>query len=415
MLPPQEKTPQPEPPKLEATPTAEERRAENQRKAELLRAQLIAKRQNTPLKTAAPRAETPVVKAATPKPPEKTSAPTEGAQQKESDVFTFGSDGKVQGDALGLDTLIAEGRRAAEAKAHDQPPALTNGHPAPAPPNHVQGTRVPPQQETATRKDTPRTDNDSRSKAAENARPQQLTDAYYADLPAWLDITGYHDIEYRNSKLRTYKERRALEEEKARIQAKLDQLNREEEAERAALRSATAHPASANLPTAPPLPATMPSADHATLSAVADRLINGTKRPHSPTPIEKNARRRDSPSTNGFRIRGANDSPTSPRALERRISYPDARRRSFEDSRSRDPSLERRQAYYKREGAERGPPPPPRYDQYTPSGSGRGGGYAGARPPMRGGHAREYGSSYRGGDAGRGGKPGGPGRRDLIY
>ena len=35
-------------------------------------------------------------------------------------------------------------------------------------------------------------------------RHADLSHAYYADLPAWLEMTGYHDVEFRNSKLSTY-------------------------------------------------------------------------------------------------------------------------------------------------------------------------------------------------------------------
>lgn len=110
--------------------------------------------------------------------------------------------------------------------------------------------------------------------------------------------------------------------------------------------------------------------------------INGVKRPRSPAslPPEKMRRREDS---SGFRIRGANESPLdarppplgrprtpSPPDLERRITYPDARR-SFSERKSeyqprgsriesRDSSLERRQSYYRQDGE------PSYYDSYTP-------------------------------------------------
>lgn len=43
-------------------------------------------------------------------------------------------------------------------------------------------------------------------------QPEPVTDfthAYYTDLLLWLEVTGYHDIEYRNSQLTNIKERKS--------------------------------------------------------------------------------------------------------------------------------------------------------------------------------------------------------------
>ncbi|TKA73836.1 hypothetical protein B0A55_07620 [Friedmanniomyces simplex] len=427
-------TPKPAP----ATLSVAERKAENQRKADLLRAQLLAKRQNTPLKPATPQPGTPAKAPMVPQQPAITPAQPKPVPEVKHDVFHFGSDGlvvpaevgKPSNGTLNLDSLIAEGKRLAEAKAKEQSNAQSNGHadePTPAPVNHVKPTTAPKPAETpkAPAQRAPVQVHQAPA-TAEKAQPSQfLTDVYYADLAAWLEHTGYHDVEYRAAKLQKHKARMALEAEAAKIQEQLDKLKHEEEAEMQALRSSIAHP-SATPQTAPSLPPTMPSGDAGILATVAQGLTNSTKRPHSPTPGERsNNKRREEASTNGFRIRGANDSPLSPHALERRISYPDVRRRSLDAAKSRDPSLERRQAYYKRDGERAGAPRA--YDAYEPGRDGKlfpsssreyNGGRGGAGYRGRGGgggggggggHGREYNHSYRG----SGVQSGGSTRRDA--
>ena len=400
--------PKEEQPKPEQQATADERKAENQRKAEILRAKLIAQRQNTPMKTrsvaALSRPETPAkqLQQKSPQPPTSTvRGPENGAPSS---------------DALGLEALLAEGRAAA-AKAHQQnAPAKAIEPPAQS---HV--TAPAPKKTVVPAADTQNTIQSTPVKPEANHQQKFLTDVYYADLPAWLEMTGYHDVAYRTGKLYTYqeryKERKALEEEAARINERLAKLRNEEQAELEALRSSVAHPSSGPAGAPPPsLPAEMPLGDAAIVAAVANKLTNGVKRPHSPGPSDKISRRRDD-ATPGFRIRGANDSPSDarpptrrqspPASIERRISYPDARRRSLDGPRSRDPSLERRQAYYKRDGEARLPPSGPpgsRYDQYpsrdvreAPRNYPRGGN----APPYNGGGGsrsgyREHTQQYRG-------------------
>lgn len=413
-------TPMPEPTMSAETLAA--RKAENQRKAELLRAQLLAKRQNTPMKTASQHG-TPAKAPMVPQQPAPTPTPTQPspvparptpAPEIKGDVFRFGSDGRVVGkkdrlpsqSSLNLDALIANAKQAAEAKAKEQSAGHTNGHahepePTPTSANNVKPTTAPQPIETpkAPVQRAPVQVHQAPVIAEKAQHPQHLTDVYYTDLAAWLEFTGYHDVEYRNAKLLKHKERKGLEAEAAKIQQQLNRLKREEEAEMLALRSSVAHSTSTPQ-TAPPLPPTMPSGDAAVFAAVGKDLMNGVKRPHSPTPVERNNKRREEPSTNGFRIRGANESPTSPRDLERRISYPDDRRRSLDATNSRDPSLERRQANYRRDGER---PVPRQYDTYDPRGSPRdypstrgGAGYRGRGS----GYGREYNpSSYRGGAA----------------
>ena len=355
--------------------TAEARKAENQRKAELLRAKLIAQRQNTP------RQHTPMKATSRPdtpsKPPVVLQQGTANAKQDGERV-----DNAPSSDALGLDALLAEGQAAAAAKnvRPQAPPAIKESPAQAAVETHPVEDSKPvalpadikqtPQQPLPDN-DKPLTANTDHS----NKHPAELTDPYYDDLPAWLEMTGYHDVEYRNSKLQTYKERRALEQEAARIAERLEKLREEEQAIMEQLRASSVQPIR-TVQTAPlPLPATMPSGDSAVVARIAQQIMNGVKRPHSPAPVEKVSRRREA-SSGGFRIRGAtNDSPEvrtsykqSPPSLDRGLSHPDGRRMSRDEPPSRDPSLERRQAYYRRDGEPntgyRREEPGTRYDQY---------------------------------------------------
>lgn len=251
----------------------------------------------------------------------------------------------------------------------------------------------------------------------ETARPEEpktnqivsTQDDYYADLGAWLEITGYHDVQLRESKLKRYKKRKAMEEQKRALEEQIAKMEAEEEAELALPQSVRpVVPAMAP----PPLPATLPMTEHVqpltptVAKPITPAVTNGVKRQRSPepVPIEK-ARRRDDEGGSGFRIRGVVDSPDQrppssrcagspgPGPLERRISFPE-RRRSHDNGYARDPSLERRQAYY-RQPRDRELSPPRQasaFDPYTPrerdrtSGydRGRGGGYNSTRGGYRG-------------------------------
>ncbi|KAH9839623.1 zinc finger protein CCCH domain-containing protein 45 [Teratosphaeria destructans] len=305
-------------------------------------------------------------------------------------------------DSLALAAMIAEEQAKSGAAQQVQPPPVKKASPS----TNVSGGTAQTQAQVATT-------------AQADHPPTQLKDSYYADLAAWLDFTGYHNVSYRTAKLRTYKERRALEEEAERIQDRLAQLKQEEEAEMGIMRAKTTHPSTgANVNAAPPaLPAEMPSRDaqvvaeatskvtngvpsrDAKVKAEAkNKVTNGVKRLHSPPRNDRVTRQKND---TGFRILSANDStsgarPPSSRRDERRVSYPEPRRSSDDLRRSglhapsRDPSLERRQAHYKRDGERGGPPlaghDTERYDSFS---SGRRGGHGGGG---RGGHER-YGAS----------------------
>lgn len=330
--------------------TVEERKFENQKRAEQLRAKLLAKRANTPIRTNTPNKFIPKSEAGTTQEP--------GSKEKDADTTAVhGDHGEQQSepssDLFGIEALLREGKEAAEAKAKAEELAKVNSSLADAPSTRAAEPELAPaHQQQQLEKDVTLTQQPAFKAPATNPDTE-----YYSDLALWLEVTGYHDIDYRNSKLRTFKERKALEEEAARIQEKLEQLRQVEQAEMSALRPGSVHPAPTPARPPPALTNAMPAA--AKTNSVKKSAANGTKRAHSPDPLttDKNARHRED-SNSGIRIRGANDSPqerTNNRGraaspLDRRITYPDARRpNSFGEGRgrtSRDPSLERRQAYY---------------------------------------------------------------------
>lgn len=354
-------------------------------------------------------------------------------------------DGEPAGDMFDMESLLSQGKALADAKsaamaadaatavaspAHtDRTASLTNGHGntnANAKKNSNQHKNTIKKEAAMNvmnmNKSTP-ADREQEQPTPIRTRPAEpapqhpqtnLSDAYYVDLPAWLEMTGYHDVEFRNSKLSAYKERKSLEEEAARIAERLEKLRQLEQESAQSLRFSTPKPATAMAP--PPLPSSI-SVERPT------GQVNGTKRAHSPDPLSANKRREE----NGFHIRGANESPSntrpptangrrpqspSPPAINRRISYPDARRRSDDENRSRDPSLERRQSYYRRESDDRRGPQPDYgrerererererdYDSYQPRGDGPRLGFSTtnmARPGGRNGPPPAPASQYRG-------------------
>ncbi|KAK3724736.1 hypothetical protein LTR37_000784 [Vermiconidia calcicola] len=374
-------------PENASTPTAEQKKAENQRKAERLRAKLMAQRQNTPSKTQSPRANTPVTTmSSAPAPEVKEPAKNEENEQQEQK-----QQDEPSSDFLGLESLLAEGMAAAAAEAQikEQQNAAAAAaaagfeQKAPTPPTteqlpqqqQEQDAEVPTQPQQQAQEPVQQTDQSSQRTNG----PAMLTDAYYADLSIWLEITGYHDVEYRNSKLHTFKERKALEAEAARIQEQLEKLRQNEQATIESLRTAGAYQRTPARDMPPALPAVMPAANGSIQptanNAPPTPATNGVKRAHSPEPVHMSSKvRRPENTDTGFRIRGANDSPdtqTFPAGVRgrvrsrspaagverRRISYPEARRGSLNGysavrgatrgDESRDPSLERRQAYYR--------------------------------------------------------------------
>lgn len=332
-------------------PFEDQKKIEQQNKLEDLRKRLLAKRGNARLNTPS-------------KAPVNLEAPQQKTEQQGPDKVTkSGTDVRPgQADEFGIDTLLAEGKAAAQAKiARDNQAAALAASPATTSqqPSTINGTsnmEVDP---------LPQKPADvEQNNIMPNARPLNMSDPYYDDLPIWLEFTGYHDVQFRNSKLSTYKARRELEQEAARIAQKLEELKQAERADLDSLRATTAHlhtPMSAAM-APPPLPASMPSGDYR-----PDLVANGMKRPHSPDIVSsQKASRRVNDS--GYRFRGANDHGANlPRdngsPIDRRGSLPD-RRRSIEERHERDPSLERRQKHYnQRDGPL--PHPSPRGNGYS--------------------------------------------------
>lgn len=401
--------------------TAEQRRQENQKRAEQLRARLIANRQNTPIRSNTPsnkiipKSETPQENHMKQKMDNEVASKEEQSAEQQSEPSS---------DFFGIEALLREGKEAADAKARAEDSAkVAAGAPTDRlaepvmAPIQQQEQSVPQEQQQANDKQNPA----EAPQSNQTKTATHLETEYYADLAIWLEVTGYHDIDYRNSKLRTYKERKALEEEAARIQEKLEKLKQTEQAEMEGLRRSV-HPVATPSRPPPILPPNMLAADEAKPSAKKS-TPNGVKRAHSPEPmqVEKNPRLRED-ANNGIRIRGANDGPQERVPHNRgradsfndgRAVYPEARRPSFGDRRgrlSRDPSLERRQAYYGREadgarGRERYDPfyPPPREN----AARGRLSFSAVNVQPQERGYRDGYGGAPRGirdVDVGRGGK-----------
>ncbi|KAK6428043.1 hypothetical protein LTR95_015817 [Oleoguttula sp. CCFEE 5521] len=252
--------------------------------------------------------------------------------------------------------LIAEEEAAAKAKAAasaaatqaiKEQPALPQKPVATTPRavTHV-STNVPSRPQTVSRNSpfSAKVSGTETPAAKSTGDPRILTDPYYDDLRIWLELTGYHDVDHRTAKLSTYKQRRELEKEQARLAKKFAELEQAEKANVAAMRAMPAYAVGVQF-SPPPLPTMLPTG--------LNGLTNG-KRGHSPELLapEKYPRRNEG---NGFQFRGADDAsrrPVSP--SDRRNSFPD-RRRSPEDNRARDFSLERRQRSY-RNGDDRGPP-----------------------------------------------------------
>ncbi|KAK4624625.1 hypothetical protein CLAFUW4_05318 [Fulvia fulva] len=371
---PAQHVPTPAPPPAAAT-LSPKQKADNERQLQLLKAKLLAKRQNTPSRPASTTAQVGTPTPALPPPQLHTAPPaaaTNVTETKEEE------EGKISDGVNGIDALLDQGKAMAEARsaaelasasapAHSTPNGFASQHRS-----SVQQDKQPVPQP----RPTPQV-------AQTPQRSTNLSDEYYADLPAWLEMTGYHDVAFRNSKLSVNKQRRELERQAAEIAEQIERIKQKEQETIMELR-ASSTPITTNM-AAPPLPKTMPTPQ-----------ANGTKRGRSPDLFgSEKARRQEN---GGFRIRGANESSTdarpserrfsrSPPGLDRRISYPDARRRSTE-GKSRDPSLERRQSYYRRD--DEAAPPTPRYNDHWAPQSPRDGPRPSPRYPAGPGRQNSY-------------------------
>ena len=295
-------------------PTIQLQQTENQRRAAELREKLLAQRQQ---QKCSPEAS---AKASTVDPlitsPKNTSHDAIKPEHEEGSP--------VAQDPFGVQALLDQGKAAAHAKSNSLMPPPPVG-----PTKHesiVPVFALPPVNHSSTRA--------AQSAGMEN--PFQSTnnhDAGDPDLKLWLDITGYYDFAYRTKKLANHKEREKLEQEAARIAERLQALREDgpkPEAPTTPAKQNTAMPAAVAPRQAP--------------SSITDQLVPRTmpirKRLRSPEPAQpakarRNAEQRppprgpraDSPMRTA-RGRLARNPTPPPGSLERRISYPDARRRS---------------------------------------------------------------------------------------
>lgn len=93
------------------------------------------------------------------------------------------------------------------------------------------------------------------SESKQVANGLQGNEDYYADLELWLQITGFHDPAIRESKLKTYKIRKNLEERKRALEEEFAELERREAAEAQELRAPSVRAQSVVVMPPPPLPA----------------------------------------------------------------------------------------------------------------------------------------------------------------
>lgn len=335
----------------------EQRKIEQQKQLEALRKKLLAKR------GAIGRPDIPSKVSTSSDPPHEQHK----VKQRENNVAANKADQPIPDD-FGIESLLAEGKAAAEAKvARDNQAAAAaiaaaaneSSNPAVQPvttkeiANSGVGEVKPapraekPAESTQPVIQSPPKYTDTRqSNTASTSHPVNMSDPYYDDLAIWLEFTGYHDVQFRTNKLSTFKERRELEQEAARIAARLEKLKQAERADLESLRATTAHYTAATPMEPPPLPANMPTGEPR-----CNTSTNSLKRLHSPEPstTEKSSRKNNE-TFGDFRIRGANEansalSRDNGSPLQRRESLPE-RRRSIIDRQERDPSLERRQQQY---------------------------------------------------------------------
>ena len=185
-------------------------------------------------------------------------------------------------DPFSVKALLAECKTAAATKGHEgnlmstAPPTAVRDQAVASNPT-IERTHQPTV--SAPKPSVERTNNDvaMRTQPEQPDPPTDLTDAYYTDLPLWLEVTGYHDIKFRNSQLSNIKERKRLEQDAARIAERLAKLSQEAQVNVSFKRSTPAPQPSCEIQR-PPLPAMMPSENVA--PAVA-----GVKRAHSPAEL----------------------------------------------------------------------------------------------------------------------------------
>ncbi|KAK4994532.1 hypothetical protein LTR66_005466 [Elasticomyces elasticus] len=295
-------------------------------------------------------------------------------------------------------------------------------------------------------------DNQERVEARQMAAPALVTasdppsaEEYYADVEVWLELTSFHDKEYRKWYIDRYLKRRTIVRKKMELEAELARMDQEEETNgsNTLMRSQSARAASALAMPPPPLRASiMRSVESPKPMGTPD--AGRAKRARSPTaettsgkPAEKlsridttgraadkpntgtsaDPRRREEDNAQGYRIRGvieddaapvsARSRPRSPEPLplNRRISFPEGgSRRSVDDyNRGYESFRPHDNSPMRQLGSDIGRREPSpagygrNYDRYDPNGS-----HAYSPMSMRGrgqtnGRARAYQQSARGG------------------
>lgn len=136
--------------------------------------------------------------------------------------------------------------------------------------------------------------------------PREKEDEYFKDVDLWLTITGFHDTAFRESKLKTYKMRAALEEKKRVLELEFAELERQEAA--AANDPSTKDymraVSTAYMPPPPPPASASTSEQSASLPKAspepAQHASAGAKRPRSPSvPVNNNREKLSRLNTSG--------------------------------------------------------------------------------------------------------------------
>ena len=350
-------------PAMEA-PAADLRKTENKKKAEELRAKVIVQLDKAGKKPALQQAK-------------PSEADTVTATNPETAIESESEPQLPPEDLLSPEALIAAGKAAAQAKI-EGPGRDPQGRTAPVTrPSTAISPRPPnamaPQSTAVTSKQPISERLDDEAQQVRPARPNpliKLNDAYYADLKLWLEITGYHDIQYRKNKIECYE----LEQQAAHIANRLQKLQQD-----AAVKSnPSVHPtpamAAANA-------SGLPSVGFRSLNSFPPPLANSAKRQRSPETEQQFKARRTDRQPHNLRAADSSEEPNrgrrpNPRPvgrpLESRVTYPSPRRGSpiarddnAHHRRDRDSSLERHQQFY-------GPGLNGRreYDLFDPSGRG---------------------------------------------
>lgn len=328
-----------------SSPVAAPPKANNTAKAAELRAKLLAKQKERitspamQLTTSSSTPATPSQQAAQLKP--STPQPTTSTPLQNSTDAS-----KIRDD--NIDRLIADGQAAAAATAKEKSKAQAQaGKPAPTRAVHdgqdnpdeqkattspVGKGRAPTYQQLGGPTAVPQsTQAQPTQEQGNGTMTVSLQDPYYDDLPLWLDITGYHNVEFRNAKLSASKQRKKevedLEKEAARIAERLAALRGAENTDLESLgRSVAPGPGRAMAP--PQLPPVM------TIERTNHRQApNGMKRSPSPdAPRPSKVSRIDTPGSldhpAGYRTHGNNDDPNQHSAAVAAPSGPSAKRRS---------------------------------------------------------------------------------------